>query len=224
MATINDVWTAYEEARASWSGCNWPTHYGGLGLDLKDLSSADAHRAANRWRAIAANAEAGEEVTAEEEAVLVDMALHLRLRRAVVSMGGISPGLLRVCKRSTRGLCAESLAREWDLAAEWLADIELDARWAEHEGQEAVSAAEDGDWDQALAHARKACSIESAFGAPRGPWEHLEGAIEHAASIAWLARLTGLKRKRPAGAQRLPRRPAFSPSQQAIATAKKMSL
>jgi hypothetical protein len=117
----------------------------------------------------------------DEEAILVDTALHLRLRRAVVSMGGISPGFLRVCNGSTRRFCAESLAREWELAAEWLADIELDARWAEHEGQEAVCAAEDGDWDQAMAHARKACSIESAFGAPRGPWEHLEEAIERAA-------------------------------------------
>src|SRR5262249_44851139 len=94
MATINDVWTAYEEARAGWSGCNWPTHYGSLGLDLKDLTSADAHRAAGVWRAIAANAEAGDEFTGTEEAALVDMALHLRLRRAVVSFDG----LLRVCK------------------------------------------------------------------------------------------------------------------------------
>jgi hypothetical protein len=180
MTTINDVWTAYEEARASWSGCNWPTHFGNLGLDLKDLTSADARRAAGRWRAIAANAEAGEEVTATEEAGLVDMALHLRLRRAVVSLGGISPGLLRVCKGSARRFCAASLASEWELAAEWLADIEWDARWAEHEGQEAVNAAEDGDWELALAHARQACSIESTFGA-RGPWEHLEEAIERAA-------------------------------------------
>jgi hypothetical protein len=177
MATINDVWTAYEEARASWSGCNWATHYGSLGLDLKDLTSADAHRAAGVWRAIAANAEAGDEFTATEEAALVDMALHLRLRRAVVAFDGV----LRVCKGSARRFCAESLAREWELASEWLADIELDAMWAEHEGQEAVIAAEDGDWEQALAHAHKACSIESAFGAPRGPWEHLEEAIEHAA-------------------------------------------
>jgi hypothetical protein len=86
-----------------------------------------------------------------------------------------------VCKGSIRRFCAESLAREWELAADWLADIEWDARWAEHEGQEAVDAAEDGNWEQALTHARKACSIESAFGAPRGPWEHLEEAIEHAA-------------------------------------------
>jgi hypothetical protein len=177
MATINDVWTAYEDARASWSGCNWPTHYGSLGLDLKDLTSADAYRTAGRWRAIVANAEAGEEFTPSEEAALVNMALHLRLRREVVSFGR----LLRVCKGSTRRFCAESLAREWELAAEWLADIELDALWAEHEGQAAVSAAEDGDWDQALTHARKACSIESAFGAPSGPWEHLEEAIERAA-------------------------------------------
>src|SRR5262249_19163418 len=50
MATINDVWTAYEEARSTWSGCNWTTHYGNLGLDLKGLSSGEAHRVADRWR------------------------------------------------------------------------------------------------------------------------------------------------------------------------------
>jgi hypothetical protein len=151
-----------------------------LGLDLKGFSSADAHRAADRWRAIAANAEAGEEVMATEEAALVDLAVHLRIRRTVVYVGGTSTGPLRVCRRSTRRFCAEALAREWELAAEWLADIESDARWAEHEGQEAVCAAEDGDWDQALTHARQACSIESAFGT-RGPWEHLEEATERAA-------------------------------------------
>ncbi len=38
MATINDVLTAYDLAVGEWKGCNWPTHYGNLGLDLKGMS------------------------------------------------------------------------------------------------------------------------------------------------------------------------------------------
>ena len=39
MTTINDVWAAYAEAKGRWTGCNWPTHYGSLGLDLDSVSS-----------------------------------------------------------------------------------------------------------------------------------------------------------------------------------------
>ena len=180
MATINDVWAAYEEAHGHWSGCNWPTHYGSLGLDLDDVSSRQAHQAADRWRAVAADGVAGDEMTPGEEASLVDMALHLRLRRSVVCRGEGPKGRLQVCGHPARRFCAEALASEWEFAASWLAEIESDARWAEEEAREAVRAAEEGDWEHALDHARQACSIESGYDDPR-PWERLEQAVAQAA-------------------------------------------
>jgi hypothetical protein len=180
MATINDVWVAYEEAHGRWSGCSWPTHYGSLGLDLDGVSSSQAHQAAGRWRAIAADEVAGDEVTAGEESSLVDMALHLRLGRGVVCLGEGREGGLRVCGGPAVRFCAEVLAREWEFAADWLEEIESDARWAEEEAQEAVRAAEDGDWVPAVGHARQACSIESGYDDPR-PWVRLRREIERAA-------------------------------------------
>jgi hypothetical protein len=179
MATINDVWVAYEEAQGRWSGCNWRTHYGNVGLDLDGVSSSQAHQAADRWRAIATDEVAGDDVTADEESNLVDVALHLRLGRGVVCLGEGRDGGL-VCGSPAVRFCAEVLAREWEFAAYWLEEIESDARWAEEEAQEAVRAAEDGDWGHALGHARQACSIESGYEDPR-PWARLKRAIERAA-------------------------------------------
>jgi hypothetical protein len=180
MTTINDVWVAYEEAQGRWSGCNWPTHYGSLGLDLDGISSSQAHQAAERWRAIGTDEVAGDEVTAGEENSLVDMALHLRLGRGVVCGGAGRDGGLLVCGSPAIRFCAEVLAREWEFAAYWLEEIESDARWAEDEAHEAVRAAEDGDWGHALGHARQACAIESGYDDPC-PWARLKRAIEGAA-------------------------------------------
>jgi hypothetical protein len=180
MSTINDVWVAYDEAQGCWSGCNWPTHYGSLGLDLDSVSSSQAHQAAGRWRAIASDEVARDEVTAAEESSLVDMALHLRLGRGVVCLGAGPDGGLLVCGSPAVRFCAEVLANEWEFAAQWLEEIESDARWAEEEAQEAVRAAEDADWGHALGHARQACLIESGYDAPR-PWTRLQWEIERAA-------------------------------------------
>ena len=79
-----------------------------------------------------------------------------------------------------RRVCAEVLAREWEFAACWLAEIEADAHWAEDEAWEAVRAAATGDWRLALEHAHRACSIESGYHAPR-PWRRLARTIEQAA-------------------------------------------
>jgi hypothetical protein len=180
MTPMNDVWVAYQEARGRWSGCNWPTHYGSLGLDLDGISSGQAHQAADRWRAIAAGEVADDEVTAGEETSLVDMALHLRLGRGVVCLSEGPGGGFTVCGSSAVRFCAEILAREWKFAAHWLEEIEADAHWAEDEAQEAVRAAADGDWEHALGHAREACVIESGYHTPR-PWRPLKRAIEEAA-------------------------------------------
>jgi hypothetical protein len=180
MATINDVWDAYEEAHGRWSGCNWPTHYGTLGLDLDGISSRQAHEAAARWRAVAAGEVAGDDVTGGEQASLVDMASHLRLRGAVVCLVRDQDCHLEVCGNRARRFCAEILAREWQFVACLLEEIESDARWAEEEAQQAVRAAEEGDWGHALGHARQACLIESGYDAPR-PWTRLKREIERAA-------------------------------------------
>jgi hypothetical protein len=180
MTTINDVWVAYEEAEGRWSGCNWPTHYGSLGVNLDGISSSQAHQAAGRWRAIATDEVAGDKVTAGEESSLVDMALHLRLGRGVVCLGAGPDDDLQVCGGPAVRFCAQVLAREWEFAACWLEEIESDARWAEGEAQEAVRAAEDADWEHALGHARQACLIQAGYNAPR-PWTRLEREIERAA-------------------------------------------
>ena len=180
MTTINDIWTAYEEGEGHWTGCNWPTRYGSLGLDLDGVSSGQAHRNANRWRAIAADEIPDGEVAGGEEAALVDMALHLRLRGAVICRVEDRSCRLEVCGSPARHFCAEVLAREWEFVSAWLEEIESDARWADQEAKDAVRSAEDGDWEQAVAHAGQACQIESGYANSR-PWRRLKQVIENAA-------------------------------------------
>jgi hypothetical protein len=179
MPTINDVWQAYERAHGRWSGCDWQTGYGSLGLDLAGVSSTQAHEAVDRWRLLAANEVPDKGVTSAEEVSLVDMALHLRLSHAVIHLDD-GDLCLKVCENRARRCCAGALAAEWEFAACWLEEVEADARWAEMEGLEAVLAAEDGDWELALSHARRACSIKSGYDDPR-PWGQLKHAIERAA-------------------------------------------
>jgi peptidylprolyl isomerase len=179
MTAMNALWVAYKEAQGRWSGCNWPTHYGSLGLDLDGISSRQAYQAADRWRTIATDEVADDEITADEKNSLVDMALHLRLGRGVVCLGEDLPGGLLVCGSPAVRFCAEILAREWEFAAHWLEEIESDAHWAEEEAQAAVRAAADGEWEHALGHARQACVIESGYQTPR-PWRPLKQAIEGA--------------------------------------------
>ena len=176
MTTMSDIWAAYEEARGRWSGCNWPTHFGSLGLDLDGVSSGQARQVAVHWRRMATGKGGSDGLAAGEEASLVDMALHLRLRGAAVCPGDG----MRVCGDRARRFCAEVLAREWDLAAGWLGEIEADARWAQGEARKAVRAAEGGDWESAVGHAHQACAIESGYDDPR-PWRLLKRMIEKGA-------------------------------------------
>ena len=179
MATINDIWTAYDEGQHQWTGCAWPTHYGSLGMDLHGISSHQAHEAGERWSALAKDEVADDDITTEEEVDLVAMAEHLRLRRAVV-YGGDGPACRpSVCGKSARLFCAEVLAREWAFAALWLEEIEADATWAEEEAREAVGAAERGEWDDAVCRAGHACQIQSGYKDCR-PWTHLKEVIEEA--------------------------------------------
>src|SRR5439155_10792512 len=92
MATISEVWAAYEQARGRWSGCDWPTRFGSLRLDLEGVSSLQARAAARRWRAIAAG-EVACRPTAQEGATLAAMGLCLRLRLPAVlpGEGGLTP-------------------------------------------------------------------------------------------------------------------------------------
>jgi hypothetical protein len=179
MATINDIWNAYDEGESQWTGCDWPTHYGTLGLDLNGIRACAAHQVAKHWCVLAADEEGCGDINTGEEDCLVAMAEHLRLPRAVVYVGEDQEGHPQVLGQSARHLCAETLAGEWELAAHWLEEIESDALWAEAEAQEAVAAAENGAWEYALRHARQACSIESGYDEPR-PWRHLKRVIEEA--------------------------------------------
>jgi len=179
MAIINDIWTAYDEGEGCWTGCDWPTCYGSLGLDLHGISSYQAHQAAEHWSALARDEVADDDITTAEEGNLLTMAEHLRLRAAVVCAGEGAARRPRVCGKPARLFCAEVLAREWEFAALWLEEIEADASWAEHEAWEAVGAAERGEWDGALGHACHACQIESGYHDCR-PWRHLREVIEDA--------------------------------------------
>jgi hypothetical protein len=191
MATINDVWTAYDEAKLQWTGCDWPTQYGSAGLDLNGMLSGEAHQAADHWRAIAADEVAYGDVTTEEEDGLVQMARHLRLSRAVALVGRDQEYHSEVCGNTARLFCADNLAREWEFASHWLEEIESDALWAEEEAQRAVAGAEDGDWDCALEHACRACSIESGYHHPR-PWRHLKQVIKGMCCRAGMQAITAL--------------------------------
>ena len=179
-ASLADVRAEYEGATGQWTGCDWPKRYGRLGLELDHVSSRRARRTAERWRAVAAGWVASDDVTAGEEAFLVDAALHLRLRGAVACLGEDQGGRPEVSGSRARRVCAAALARQWEFATEWLEETESDARWAEAEAEEAVRAAERQDWGQAVNHARQACLIESGYGTPRR-WGGLKRAIEGAA-------------------------------------------
>lgn len=176
MATISEVWVTYERARGRWSGCDWPTRFGSLGLDLKGVSSLQARAATRRWRAIAADVATCAPTTAHENACLTRMALCLRLRcTAWQKENG------RIAPMPSRCRCAGALAEEWAFAASALDEIESDARQAEREAWTAVCAAERGDWAGALQHARCASSLESGYLAPR-LWTALKTVIEATAA------------------------------------------
>jgi hypothetical protein len=177
MATLREVWAAYERARGRWSGCDWPTHYGSLRLDLKGVSARQAGAAARRWRAVAAGGAACEGTTPQEDDALAAMGLCLRLRIRTTGDGQTPP---RPAPRPARSRCAEAIAEEWELAACVLEMIEADASLAESEAWAAVRAAVEGDWGRALRHARRASALESGYQAPRA-WGGLQRAIEAAA-------------------------------------------
>lgn len=168
MATIGEVWAAYEQARGHWSGCDWPTCFGTLRLNLEGVSSLQARAAARRWRAIAAS-DFPCAVTPHENAILAAMGLCLRLRSA--GEGG------RIPHKAPPRRCAEALADEWEFAACVLAEIESDAGLAEREGWAAVRLAERGDWDGALEGAARASALEAGYHGPRR-WARLRALIE----------------------------------------------
>jgi hypothetical protein len=180
MATIADIWAAYEQARGSWSGCDWPTRFGLLSLDLEGVCCLQARAAVRRWRAIAGGHAAAHAVSAREGATLARMALCLRLRSRLVWIveGGLS--VPRLAPRPTRRTCAEMLAQEWDFAACVLEEIEADASLAEREAWAAVRSAERGDWEDAQQHAGRAATLEAGYHVPR-LWCRLKAVIEAAA-------------------------------------------
>jgi hypothetical protein len=112
MTTINDVWIAYEEAHGRWSGCNWSTRYGRVGMDLNGVSSSRAHQAATRWREIASAGVGDHKVAAGDESDLVHMARYLGLGRGVVCRGASPDGGLSSLGSPGVRSCANVLAWE----------------------------------------------------------------------------------------------------------------
>ena len=77
------------------------------------------------------------------------------------------------------------LAEDWYAASHWLAQMEHNARLAETHAAEAVQAAEEGRWRDALTHAEWAWSLEFSTGrplrhAPPHAWQRLRDRIEAA--------------------------------------------
>ena len=176
-ASAQELWALFEEAKGQWTGCAWPTHYGCLGLNLNGVRSSQAHATAARWAEIARGEMAYDNITTSDEAAIVEMAHHLRLKGAVVYYGEDQGCRLEVGGKPARVFCAGTLSEEWEFAAEWLADIESDAAWADQEARQAVDAAERGDWYGASLHVCKACLIESAYDGSR-PWLGLRQMIQ----------------------------------------------
>jgi hypothetical protein len=172
MATINDIWTSYDDAESRWTGCDWPTHFGCIDLDLDGIAANQARDNAGHWAEIAVGELAYDDITSGDEASLVGAAKHLRISGAVICRNGYQGGRLAMRDKSARVFCAEALAKEWGYATEWLEEVESDAVWAEQEAQRAVSAAEDGNWDGASLHASQACAIESEY-RHSGIWDNL---------------------------------------------------
>ncbi|MGL4549841.1 MAG: hypothetical protein ACRC33_01535 [Gemmataceae bacterium] len=151
MTAADKVGAAYELNQGRWSGCNWPTRFGSLGIDLDGVSAALARRIASRWSGLTS---AGGPSDDQWDAC-----------------GGMAASL---------GLPPARFAWEWGLAAAVLAAIESDARTAERQAEAAYRAARDLDWVRALRHARRAAVIESGYPAPRG-WRRLLRAVRRAA-------------------------------------------
>ncbi len=77
------------------------------------------------------------------------------------------------------------LAEDWFATGRWLTQVEQHARLAEFQAAEAVNAAEEGRWADALTHAEWAWALEFSTGRPlrRSPphaWQHLRDRIEAA--------------------------------------------
>lgn len=170
---FNKVLAVFLEGVDRWSGCNWPTSYGSLGMNLDGVPASLARRFAKRWAALAVDENTTAPVTAEEESTIFQMAWHLQQTSATTSDTRACP------RRLARIRCATALSQEWAIAAHFLSEIEQDANDAQQEAAQAIQAASKNDWPTARWHACRACSIESGYIAPRA-WRRLKLTIERA--------------------------------------------
>ena len=94
-----------------------------------------------------------------------------------LDLNGLRPSQAHLMARATAG----REAADWRAAAEWLEQLEKDARQAETEAYIAVSLARDGQFHEASRHASQACAIEVRY-RPSSTWQPLRDAIEAALS------------------------------------------
>lgn len=100
-------------------------------------------------------------------------------------------GKLRLNLQNLKAAQAHLLARatagqereDWQAAAEWLNQVERDARDAEEEARAAVNLARSGHFAEALRHARLACALEKLHHSDL-VWRQLQQLIEHACASA----------------------------------------
>ena len=148
---LGAIEAAYRDAQVRWTGLDWTTDHGPWQVDLDGLD-------ADRLREIADRVAAGGEEE-EDLAYLPDRIAYLPDR--------IWSG--------DRAEIAEWLRD----AAEYLDQVATDAAEAEEAGQEAIESVRQGDLDEALRHAERACRIEARYG-DCPVWGGLRDAIRQA--------------------------------------------
>lgn len=140
----------YRDAQGRWTGIDWTTDHGQWGWDIGGYSASDL-------RSLAEKFEAGGEIP---------------LRWGPVNRLGT---LIALDEATLRQI----VSRELREAAEYADQVATDAAAAEEAGQEAIESVRQGDLDEALRHAERACRIEARYG-DCPVWGGLRDAIRQA--------------------------------------------
>jgi hypothetical protein len=82
-----------------------------------------------------------------------------RFSRSTLDLNGLKAAQAMLMARATSG----GEGADWRAAAHWLTEVEQDAMKAEEEARTAATLADEGELDEALTHARRACTLESKY-------------------------------------------------------------